>query len=175
MPYSYEKYKQEVKDWVCSNFDETARILDVGAGRGTYWNLLNEKFKHIDCVEVFVPYIEQFELGKKYENVFISNIIDFKYDNYDLIIFGDIIEHLEVNDAKRVLDYAYERCKDFIVAVPYLYEQGKFEGNEYETHKQSDLTLELVIERYPYLQLLCGDDKYGYYVKNVDCANQKRT
>jgi len=32
MPYSYGKYKQEVKDWICSNFDENARILDVGAG-----------------------------------------------------------------------------------------------------------------------------------------------
>lgn len=64
MPYSYGKYKQEIKDWICSNFDENARILDVGAGSGTYWNLLNDKFKHIDCVEVFVPYIEQFELGK---------------------------------------------------------------------------------------------------------------
>ena len=165
MPYSYELYKQEVKDWICSNFDENARILDVGAGSGTYWNLLNDKFKHIDCVEVFVPYIEQFELGKKYENVFISDIIDFKYDNYDLIIFGDIIEHLDVSEAQRVLDYAYGRCKDFIVAVPYLYEQGECYNNEHEVHKQPDLTPELVAERYPYLQLLYGDDVYGYYVK----------
>lgn len=32
MPYSYRKYKQEVKDWAYANFDETARILDAGAG-----------------------------------------------------------------------------------------------------------------------------------------------
>lgn len=165
MPYSYGIYKQEVKDWIYTNFDETARILDIGAGSGTYWNMLNDKFKHIDCVEVFIPYIKQFKLEEKYENVFVANITDFKYSNYDLIIFGDIIEHLKVNDAQYVLKYAYDRCENFIVAVPYLYEQGECYGNKHEMHKQPDLTPDLVIKRYPYLQLLYGDDKYGYYVK----------
>lgn len=173
MPYSYKKYKEEVKNWVYSNFDKNTKILDVGPGSGTYWNLLHDKFKHIDCVEVFTPYIEEFELKKKYENVFVSDILKFEYEYYDLIIFGDIIEHLEVSDAQRVLNYAYDKCKDFIVAVPYLYEQGECHGNTHEIHKQPDLTPEIVLKRYRYLKLLYGDEKYGYYIKDNVYVNKE--
>ena len=173
MPYSYKKYKDDIKNWVYSNFDKNAKILDVGPGSGTYWDLLNKKFKNIECVEIFKPYVKRFALDKKYKNVNICDICDFKYENFDLIIFGDIIEHLEVSDAQRVLEYAYTRCKNFIVAVPYLYEQGEYQGNTHEVHKQPDLTPEIVLERYPYLQLLYGDEMYGYYIKNVDYVDKE--
>mgnify|MGYP007013977768 CR=1 FL=1 len=100
-----------------------------------------------------------------YRNVFNTDISDFKYSYYDLIIFGDVIEHLDVNEAKKVLEYAYDRCKEMIVAVPYEYKQGIVEDNIYEVHKQDDLTDEIFKERYPYMKLLFKNDYYGYYVK----------
>ena len=161
---SYYKFKQEVKEWVYNNFDSNCKILDVGPGSGTYYKLLHDKFKNMDGVEIYEPNIIDYNLREKYNNVYNKNIIDFEYDYYDLIIFGDIIEHLTIEDAQKVLDYAYNRCKNFIVAVPYCLPQDENE-NKYEKHIQDDLTIKNIQERYPYLKLLYGDNIYGYYIK----------
>ena len=161
-------YKKEVKEYLESKFDKDAKVLDVGAGSGTYFNLLHDYFEHIDAVEVFKPNIEDNHLADRYENVYNEDIRNFKYDFYDIIIFGDIIEHLEVFEADRVLRYALDRCKELIVAVPYSYKQGIAYGNVYEIHKQDDLTKENMLQRYPYLELLYGNNAYGYYIKKVD-------
>ncbi len=165
MSGSYVFYKEEVKEYLKSKFNEDAKILDVGPGRGTYYDLLYDSFKNIDAVEVFKPNIERFDLEEKYNKVYNSDIKDFKYDYYDVIIFGDVIEHLEIEEAQRVLEYAYNRCKEMIVAVPYCYPQGIQEDNIFEIHKQPDLTPENVLERYPMIKLLSKNDVYGYYVK----------
>ena len=161
---SYKVFKPEVRQWVYDNFEENSTILDVGIGCGTYWDLLNGKFKNIDGVEVFKPNIDQLQ-GKKYREIFNVDIKDFKYDYYDLVIFGDILEHLTIEDAKSVLDYAFKHSKNVIVAVPYMYEQDEIYGNKYEKHLQPDLTSSIMIERYPELTLLYGDNLYGYYIK----------
>lgn len=165
MATSYSFYKQEIKEYLTSKFDNKARILDVGAGEGTYYNLLSDYFKEIDGVEVFKPNIMNFNLKNKYHRIYNIDIKDFKYEKYDIIIFGDIIEHLEIKEAQEVLKYAYDRCKEMIVAVPYELEQGIEEDNIYEIHKQADLTPENMKERYPMLKLLYKNELYGYYVK----------
>ena len=164
MAYSYNYFKSEIKDYLKRQYKGDIKVLDVGAGSGTYYNLLGKYFPNIEAVEVFKPNIEKYALESKYKRVYNANIVDFKYDFYDLIIFGDIIEHLEVEEAKKVLEYAKDRCKELIVAVPYCYEQGEVDGNIYEIHKQSDLTPQIMSERYPYLQLLYGNNEYGYYI-----------
>lgn len=165
MAYSYSFFKEDIAKYLQDNFDKDSTILDVGAGSGTYWNYLHEYFDNMDAVEIFSPNVKEFGLREKYKNVYESDITDFEYDYYDIIIFGDILEHLEVNNAKKVLEYALGRCKEVIVAVPYLYEQGECYNNIYETHLQPDLTPEIMEERYPYLKLLYGNDRYGYYIK----------
>lgn len=162
---SYGFFKPEIQKWVYENFDENARILDVGAGSATYYNLLCSKYKNIDAVEVYEQNIIDYDLTNKYNQVTNIDIKDFEYGYYDLIIFGDVIEHLEIKDAKNVLDYAYNHCKNMIVAVPYLLPQEANE-NPYEEHKQGDLTVDNVKERYPNLKLLYGNEFYGYYIKN---------
>lgn len=165
MPNSYGYFKPEVGIYLRYNFPKTATVLDVGAGSGTYYNLLSDYFKDMSAVEVFAPYISQYDLKSKYKKVFNKDIVGFEYEFYDIIIFGDIIEHLSVEDARDVLEYAKDRCKEMIVAVPYQYVQGEILGNIYEIHKQSDLTPSLVLERYPFLELLYGNEQYGYYIK----------
>lgn len=165
MATSYSFYKQEIKEYLISKFDNKARILDVGSGEGTYYNLLSDYFKEIDGVEVFKPNIMNFNLKNKYHRIYNIDIKDFKYEKYDIIIFGDIIEHLEIKEAQEVLKYAYDRCKEMIVAVPYELEQGIEEDNIYEIHKQADLTPENMKERYPMLKLLYKNELYGYYIK----------
>jgi len=165
MAFSYEYYKEDIKNYLIERFKGNAKVLDVGAGEGTYWKLLHRYFRTIDAVEVFKPNIDDFKLKEKYHKVYNIDIKDFKYSNYDIIIFGDIIEHLDIKEAQEVLKYAYDHCKEMIVAVPYELEQGIEEDNIYEIHKQPDLTPINVLERYPMLKELYKNDLYGYYIK----------
>lgn len=162
---SYYFYKTEVAQYLKSSFSQSATILDVGAGQGAYYDYLHDYFPNIEAVEVFQPNIVNYNLEGKYKKVYNCDIKDFKYNYYDIIIFGDILEHLTVEEAQTVLDYALDRCKEVVVAVPYQYEQGSENGNDYEIHKQPDLTPELVLKRYPKLKLLYKNDVYGYYIK----------
>lgn len=165
MAYSYDYFKQDIREYLLTKFNPSARILDVGCGCGTYFNLLGDYFKEIDGVEVFLPNIINYDLRNKYHKVYNADIKDFKYSNYDIIIFGDIIEHLEVKEAQKVLEYAYNHSKEMIVAVPYELEQGIEEDNIYEIHKQPDLTPNIMKERYPMLKEFLKNDVYGYYIK----------
>lgn len=171
MATSYAIYKKEITDYLKKHFSKNARILDVGAGEGTYLPYLNDYFTNIEAVEIFKPNIVNYDLEERYNKVYNVDIIDFKYDFYDIIIFGDVIEHLEINDAKKVLKYALNRCTEMIVAVPYLSKQGIEEGNEYEIHKQDDLTDDVMKERYPYLKNVYNNGIYGYYIKEEKMKN----
>lgn len=159
---SYDFGKQEVCNWVRDTYRKDSTFLDVGACNGLWKRLLPEYT--MDAVEIFPPNIVW--LGD-YREVYNGDIYDFKYDWYDLIIFGDVIEHMSVERAQKVLAYAEKRCGDMIVAVPFLYRQGVLYGNQWETHIQDDLTAELVAERYPMLEVL-------YDTKNNYCYYHKR-
>ena len=157
---SYYYGKPEICAWVRKWFPRDAEILDVGACDGNWRRLLPE-YPKMDAVEAFAPNLERLE---GYRRVFHADIRGFAYDRYDLVIFGDVIEHLSVEEARAVLAYAAPRCGEMIVAVPYRYRQGALYGNPYEIHIQDDLTPELVAERYPMLEVLLdtGHD-YCYY------------
>jgi len=162
---SYSIFKDKVGEWIRRNFDNGSTILDVGAGNGTYRDLLGDGYVNMDAVEIYYPNIIDYKLLEKYRSVANRNIVGLEYQHYDLIIFGDIIEHLTVEEAKKVLDYAYPRCKNMIVAVPYRFHQGPNE-NQWEEHKQADLTHAVFMERYPGFKPLYNNNKYGYYIKD---------
>lgn len=165
MASSYSFYKKELKEYL-KKYDPEIEILDVGAGCGTYALLLGDYFNNIDCVEVYKPNIERYELNKRYRKAYNEDIRNFKYEWYDVVIFGDILEHLEIEEAQEVLEYAMKHSKQVIAAVPYEYKQGIVEGNEYEIHKQDDLTPKIMKERYPMLKELFRNELYGYYERN---------
>ena len=167
MATSHLIFKKEITDYLKRNFGKNVKILDVGAGEGTYLNYLEDYFKNVEAVEIFKPNIDKYKLEERYKKVYNIDIRDFEYDYYDIIIFGDVIEHLDVKDAQKVLKYAYDKCREMIVAVPYLNPQGIEEDNIYEIHKQDDLTDEVMKERYPYLRNVFKTDYYGYYIKGV--------
>lgn len=161
---SYDIGKAEVVDWIRNNFEPKTRILDVGAGDGKWSSLLSE-YSEMDACEIFPPNAEY--IKSAYRETFCCDIDDLKYqsDKYDLIIFGDVIEHMDVEKAQRVLKYAEPRCRDMIIAVPWEYPQGELYGNRYERHIQSDLTPELFDERYPGYEPIFETDAYCYYHK----------
>lgn len=154
---SYDYGKAEVCAWVRKEFRRDAMILDVGAGDGKWRRLLPE-YRFMDAVEAFVPNADKLT---GYSVVYTKDIRGLNYLWYDLIIFGDVIEHLSKIDAQCVLDYAWPRCRDMIVAVPFRLAQGAIYGNPYERHIQDDLTPEIFRERYPRLEVL-HDPGHGY-------------
>lgn len=164
MPYSYSLFKNEVKLHLIQNISKEAMILDVGAGAGSYGKLLHDHFPHIHGIEIYDKYYEMFKIEQWYEKLFSGDIITFDYDKYDYIIFGDIIEHLETEEAQKLIKDCTDKAIKILVTVPYLFEQGEEYGNKYEIHKQSDLTQKIVLERYPELRYLIGDTNYGYFI-----------
>lgn len=168
MPTSYPLYKDSVRNWFLQNVPTTARILDIGAGCGTYSDLLRGYGYKMDAVEIWHPYIEKYNLKDKYDNIWNLDILKMPfeyYDYYDFFIMGDILEHLSAEEAKYLLSFLRVKNKKFLVAVPYEMEQGEHEGNKYETHLQPDLTPEIIKQRYPDLELLYGNNYYGYYIQ----------
>lgn len=161
---SYSEGKTEVKEWILENIEEGSTCLDVGACDGVWYNLVGEHLQ-MDAVEVYEPNINSYDLKDKYNKVFNMNIKDCYYFYYDCIIFGDVLEHLTVEDAQKVLKYAEDHTKHIIIAIPFLFEQGALYGNKYEIHIQDDLTKELFDKRYPGYEILWENDKYAYYHK----------
>lgn len=163
MPNSYEFFKPEIKRWFLENIPLDRKILDVGCGSAVYSSLLRSAGYRMDAVEIWEPYLEQFHLRDKYDNIFIGDVLNFDIRLYDVIILGDVLEHIEPEKAIRLIQRIKILNKQCIVAVPYQMEQGEYNGNVYESHLQSDLTYEIMKERYPDLQLLFSNQWYGYY------------
>ena len=166
MPTSYPLYKDSVRNWFLENVPLNSRILDIGAGCGTYSDLLRGYGYKMHAVEIWEPYIKQYDLNNKYSCVYKENILKMPFDlldTYDFFILGDVLEHLSVEDAQWLMNFLKIKGKKYLVAVPYLMFQEEYEGNKYETHLQPDLTPENMLERYPDLELLYGNGYYGYY------------
>lgn len=164
--------KRETIELVQKMFpDKDIKILDVGPGRGIYNTLLKEKgYRSIDAVEVYGPYIEKFDLEEIYTNVFHKNITDFKYDFYDIVIFGDVLEHLNVKNARKVISYAQKHSKLVIVSVPYRAFQIGCQLDGSGDHRQSDLTRDVFLKRYEGFNLLIDDQNTGVF--HSSCINK---
>lgn len=146
------------------NFESHISILDIGAGCGTYGTLLKGFFEYIDGVEAYEPYIKKFDLDKVYNNIFCIDALDVNLMPYDYIIMGDIIEHLTVMEAKILMTRIHRADKKMMVAIPYMMPQGAVGGNNYEIHRQDDLTHKLFLERYPMMHNLFKNEHYGVYI-----------
>ena len=167
MPTSYQLYKDSIKNWILENVSLDAKILDVGAGCGTYSDLLRGYGYKMDAIEIWEPYIEKYNLKDKYDNVYLGSITEMGIDElskYNFIILGDVLEHIDTIKAQGLIYVLSNFGKSILVAIPYQMEQGEHEGNIHETHLQPDLTPKIMEDRYPELGLLYGSEYYGYYI-----------
>jgi 2-polyprenyl-3-methyl-5-hydroxy-6-metoxy-1,4-benzoquinol methylase/glycosyltransferase involved in cell wall biosynthesis len=167
MGTSSHYFKSRIRDYVKRKYGTGLKILDIGAGKGTYSDLLRDLCSRIDAVEVYEPYVKEFDLKSKYDNVYVQDVVGFSpREDYDLVIMGDVLEHISVEDSKRVLDALYTKSKNIIISVPFMMEQGDLNGNQYEAHKQSDLTNEVFLSRYSGFENLYINPRVGVYVKS---------
>jgi len=164
MPFSTNYFKQQTINFITKNYPKHSKILDIGAGCGTYYNLLNPLgYENIDAVEIYEKYIKDYNLEKKYKNIILGNIceLEIDYSIYDLISLGDVLEHIGKKEAKKLIQKIGNT--PILVAVPFESEQSESFGNSYEIHLQSDLTLDIFLERYENLKPFCLRFDYGVF------------
>lgn len=152
--------KREGVEWIKQHIDKDAKILDVGFGCGTYAYLLrDEGYQFIDGVDVYEKDIEELNLNKLYDNIYIDNILNFDFDYYDLIILGDVLEHLHLKDGMELLERWIHDGKagNILVSIPYEFKQYGDGDNLYERHLQDKVTPDYMKRYYPYLELLFTD------------------
>lgn len=165
---SHELGKAIIYDWIRKNIPAGGSCLDVGACDGVWGRHLRDHFATLDAVEAYEPNVDRHKLTELYDDVCVEDVRGLSYGYYNLVVFGDVLEHMSAEEARDVLDYAEERAKTIIVALPYRYKQGAIYGNPYEVHVQDDLTRENIKERYPELKELLTFPDYGYYVWRAD-------
>lgn len=139
MPFSDSQGKLEIADWICEIKPNT--VLDIGCGSGTYGKIVRQEFPDIfllQGVEVWGPYIEQFNLSAIYTEIFVCDARHINPDlttGFDVAIVGDVIEHMTKAEAKRLLVHLIENNKNVIISFPVLHlSQDTYEGNWFEEH-----------------------------------------
>lgn len=174
MPGSYTLFDKDIRAYVEREFPEKNKtvILDVGAGYGKYRELLFD-FPHMDAVEVWEPYIEEFSLADKYGRIYLNDVRELPeelFNGYSLVILGDVLEHMTTEEAQSLID----RCvsTNVLIAVPYHYHQHPVLGNPFEEHKQDDLSHEVFCERYPGFTTILRNEYYGIYYRRRDTDRQ---
>jgi hypothetical protein len=139
MPYS----SVEGKDWIKRGVERLPLIravTDVGPGSGTYYDLLKDCADDAEwtAIEKWGPYVKQFGLEDKYDNVVVGDALWFDWDELPrqtITILGDVMEHLEEEDAKRLLYKAMIHSRLVILSIPIVhYPQGEEMGNPHEAH-----------------------------------------
>ncbi len=136
MPKSSRQGKDVALKWYEQLKPKT--VVDVGPGIGTYSILMRPAHRaHWVGVEVWEPYVNQFSLNDLYDEIVVADAryVDPATYESDLVIAGDIIEHMDKDDGKGLIASIKKRTKNFFVSIPIRhYPQGPWQGNPYEEH-----------------------------------------
>jgi predicted TPR repeat methyltransferase len=140
MPGSIRENDEDIQKWVKDNDIRT--VLDVGAGMGTYSTLLRHLVITMDAIEVWQPYVDEFALEGFYDMVRVEDVRQLDegdFVGYDLVIFGDVLEHMSREESLRVWHLA-SSAKYGMLSVPIVhFPQGEMWNNPYERHIQEDM------------------------------------
>lgn len=124
-----------------------AKVLDVGAGDGRWGKLLRKKVAHIAGLEAWEPCIKKHKLHNIYDEVIHKDIRDFRrWHEFDIIIFGDVLEHLPRKDALDVVDILKTLPATTYLTIPIslCQQDGTVYGNPFETHLDQWTSEELI-------------------------------
>ena len=122
------------------------RVVDMGPGAGTYADLFRALTPEATwcAVEAWGPYVEKYGLRDKYDEIIIADIryLDFvKLGPSDVALFGDILEHMSVAEARDVLAHAAMKSRFMALSIPIgHWPQDEIEGNPFEKHVEDNLS-----------------------------------
>jgi predicted TPR repeat methyltransferase len=113
-------------------------VLDIGAGEGKWGLLLRGRARYVDAIEVWPDNALKCLKSGIYRQVFETDVRDFEWkkDEYDVVVLGDVLEHLPHHDAIKLLDTIRANVKQICLAIPInvCHQDGSFWGNPFETH-----------------------------------------
>lgn len=138
MPYSDTEGKDTARGWVEEIQPRT--VIDVGAGAGTYARGMRPSGPpgaRWTAVEAWEPYVDRFGLAALYDLVVVADArtLAAPFFRADLVIAGDVLEHMPRPDAVRLLGKIRAQATHLVVSVPVLHlDQGAVYGNAYERH-----------------------------------------
>ena len=155
MGYSLRGGKPETASWFKDREDTIKRVLDIGAGSGTYIKLIKEEFNLCKDsvwvgIEAWLPYIDKFKLNSMYDTIINQDARTLNWEalgKFDVTIAGDVLEHMTKNDAIVLVDNILKNSKFLIISIPIIYmPQDEIEGNPFEIHVKPDWSHEEVLE-----------------------------
>lgn len=130
------------------------KILDFGIGFGR-WGILSREFLEIwdkgnysgkwenviNGVEIFEDYIKPYHYYF-YDNIFLAEGYEWIKsckENYDLIIFGDVLEHFDKKTAEEIINFSLTFSRFILINIPIgnNWEQDAINDNKFEIHKST--------------------------------------
>lgn len=135
MPYSASENKEWVKTWVEEL--KPRRVLDIGVGQGTYSDLCRTEEQKWTGIEVFYPYVQDFELEGKYDEIIIADArwVDYgKLQRQDLIIAADFLEHMTKEEAKKLINTLILHGNYLLICFPVQHLDQHDDRNPFEAH-----------------------------------------
>lgn len=150
MPFS----PYENKEWILEKIKEVnpKSILDVGVGEGILEQIARPIFGSevkIDGIEVWKPYISEYKLEDKYDNIFNVDAREWDIWDYDVVMFGDVLEHMTETEAVTLWNKAAKSAKSILLSIPIVHSpQGAWGGNPYEIHHEEDWNTDRVLNSF---------------------------
>lgn len=148
----------EGKAWLRARVDALAAraarpltVVDVGPGVGTYAKLLHDlPIARMIGIEAWEPYIETYRLGEYYDEIIVGDAREVDFPPCDVVIFGDVLEHMTREDGVRLWQRAAEIAKlAEYLSIPIVhYPQHEIEGNPYEVHVEEDWSHAAVLDHF---------------------------
>ena len=172
MPTSSLQGKKEIIEWITTR-KNISKVLDIGAGEGTYPKLFKEDKNMLVnadwwAIEAWTPYIEEYQLASLYDNILNEDVrsIDWnKLPNFDLVICGDVLEHMTKEESQEVVSKALEKTKELIISIPIVRaKQGAVGGNPFEIHVKDNWSHEEVLDSFPNIKEHATTKRIGVYL-----------
>jgi predicted TPR repeat methyltransferase len=155
MGYSLRGGKPETAEWFRQNQQNITRVIDIGAGSGTYVKLIKQEFDlchntEWTAVEAWKDYISKFDLENMYDHVINQDVRTLDWNSlghFSVAIAGDVLEHMTKDEAVALVNKILDHADTLIVSIPIVYmPQDELEGNPYEVHVKPDWSHDEVIE-----------------------------
>ena len=174
MGSSTSEGKKVITFWIKNLNLSYNRILDLGAGSGTYCRRLRgKKKKNISNaywigVEAYAPYITEFDLKSLYDEIINEDIRKIDYDllsPIDITFAGDVLEHMTKEEAIDVVNNSLLISDYVVISIPIIkYPQDAINGNPFEEHVKDDWTHEEVMETFPHIKQSWTGEIVGCYL-----------
>ena len=116
-------------------------ILDMGCGKGNWWRALRRTCNDVwEAVEINAEYIEMCRVLKRYGVIHHADIRRFRWRKrrYDLVILGDVLEHMPKADAIVLVAAARRHARMVLISIPVCLESKEIAEDVPRPHGYDD-------------------------------------